>query len=123
MIGVKRRFHVLDQRKESNDVSELPKRNKLVLGATSLWMLLPMAHGAVHWSQGGLTHGQGCVVAALACACVSSVVFWSDARRGSTFHVLDRFSAVQYVVCAVLVSATGEGGRAVRAELQVLLSA
>jgi hypothetical protein len=58
---------------------------------------------------------------ALACSCVSSVVFWSDARRGSTFHVLDRGCAALYVECVALVSVRGGGERQVRFELQVLL--
>jgi hypothetical protein len=100
------------------DVRALPGRNKLVLGVTSLWMLLPVAHGAC----GVMTSGKACVLAALACACVSSVLFWSDARRGSLMHTVDRGCAALYVACVVLVSVRGGGERPVRAELQALLA-
>ena len=35
----------------------------------------------------------------------------SDAKRGSMFHILDKFSAVQYVVCMMFVTAKPESGR------------
>jgi hypothetical protein len=104
------------------DVQELPARNKLVMGVTSVWMLLPMAHAVVGWSEGVITRGQAYVVAALTCACVASVVFWSDARGGSRMHAVDRGCAVLNVACVGLLSVCGGGERVVCAELQALLA-
>ena len=97
----------------SKDVIDLPKRNKCILGVTSLWMIMPIAHGMVQWFQDGIGVGQKAVIAALSCSCLSSTMFWFDARRGSVFHKLDKLSAVQYVVCMVFVTALpGKSGRA-----------
>ena len=99
--------------KTSKDVSDLPNRNKFILGVTSLWMIMPIAHGMVQWFQDGIGVGQKAVIAALSCSCLSSTMFWFDARRGSVFHKLDKLSAVQYVVCMVFVTALpGKSGRA-----------
>jgi hypothetical protein len=58
---------------------------------------------------------------ALTCSCLSSTVFWSDARSGSIFHILDMCSAVLYLACVLFVSATGGGERELSVKLQVLL--
>jgi hypothetical protein len=106
----------------SKDVRDLPDRNKLVLGVTSLWMLVPLAHGVFSWSQHRVTQGQLFLIMALTCSCLSSTVFWSDARSGSMFHILDKCSAVLYLICVLFVSATGQGEREFSAELQVFFS-
>jgi hypothetical protein len=107
----------------SKDVRELPDRNKLVLGVTSLWMLLPITHGVLRWSQHRVTQGQLFLIMALTCSCLSSTMFWSDARRGSMFHILDKCSAVLYLACVMFVAATGAGERQLSVKLQVLLPA
>jgi hypothetical protein len=107
----------------SKDVRELPDRNKLVLGITSLRMLLPITHGLEGWCRRGVTQGHLFLLVALASSCLSSTLFWSDARRGSVLHILDKCSAVQYVLCVLLVSATGGGERELSVYFQVLLPA
>lgn len=98
--------------KTSKDVNDLPNRNKFILGITSLWMIMPIAHGIIQWFENGISFGQKVVIAALTGSCLSSTMFWFDARRGSVFHKLDKLCAVQYVVCMVLVTALpGQTGR------------
>lgn len=98
--------------KTSKGFRDMPNRNKFILGVTSLWMIMPIAHGMIQWFQNGVTFGQKAVIAALSCSCFSSTMFWFDAKRGSLFHKLDKLGAVQYVVCMVLVTALpGDGGR------------
>lgn len=87
------------------DVSDLPKRNKHILGVTSLWMLMPIAHGMLQWCYRDIELGQKAAIAALTCSCFSSVMFWRDARQGSLFHRLDKLCAVQYIVCTVPLAA------------------
>jgi hypothetical protein len=105
----------------SKDVSDLPNRNKLILGVTSLWMIIPIAHGMAQWC--GIGARQKAVIAALSCSCLSSTIFWLDARRGSLSHKLDKFSAVQYVVCMVSVTAMpGKSGRALSEAVAAFLA-
>ena len=37
------------------------------------------------------------MIMALACSCISSTIIWSDAQTGSMLHVLDKFSAVNFL--------------------------
>lgn len=87
----------------SKDISDLPYSNKCILGVTSLWMILPVAHAMLRWRD--IDASQKAVVLALCCACCSSTMFWFDARRGSLFHKLDKLSAVQYVVSVMFATA------------------
>ena len=95
----------------SKDVIDLPKRNKCILGVTSLWMILPIAHGMLQWLQGdiGVRQKVSLFIIALCCSCCSSTIFWLDARTGSLFHKLDKFF---YFICMVFVTALpGKSGR------------
>jgi len=68
-------------------------------------MIMPIAHVIVQWLQDEIGLGQKAVIVTLSCSCLSSTMFWFDARGGSLFHKLDKLSAVQYVVCMIFVTA------------------
>jgi hypothetical protein len=62
------------------------------------------------------------VIAALACCCLSSTLFWFDATRGSVLHKLDKLCAVQFVVVVGFVTAfPGSSGRALTTGVGVFL--
>lgn len=86
----------------SKEISDIPDSNKCILGVTSLWMILPVAHAVLRWRD--IDVSQKAVVFALCCACCSSTMFWFDARRGSLLHKLDKLSAVQYVVAVMFAT-------------------
>ena len=85
-------------------IDDLPNNNKLILGVTSLWMTIPIAHGIVRWLHNDIEVGQKAIIVALLCSCLTSSLFWLDARRGSLFHKFDKFSAIQYIVCMIFVT-------------------
>ena len=108
--------------KTSKDVSDLPNKNKFILGVTSLWMIMPIAHGMFRWFHNGVGFGQKAVIAALSFSCFSSTIFWFDAKQGALFHKMDKFGAVQYVACTALVSALpGDSGRTLSTGVGALL--
>lgn len=86
------------------DVSNLPKKNKLILGVTSLWMIIPLTHGIFKWIQYEIGIGQKSLIVILACSCISSLIFWFDARSGTLFHRLDKFCAIHYVACLIITT-------------------
>lgn len=85
-------------------IDDLPNKNKLILGVTSLWMTIPIAHGIVMWLQDDIDVGKKAVIVALLCSCLTSTLFWMDTRSGSLFHKLDKLSAIQYIACMVFVT-------------------
>ena len=85
-------------------IDVLPNKNKLILGVTSLWMNIPIAHGIVRWLQDDVEVGQKIIIVTLLCSCITSTLFWMDAKSGSLFHKLDKLSAIQYIACMVFVT-------------------
>jgi hypothetical protein len=86
------------------DVSNLPKKNKLILGITSLWMTIPLTHGIFKWIEYEIGVGQKSLIIILSCTCFSSLIFWFDARSGILFHKLDKICAINYVICMIITS-------------------
>jgi hypothetical protein len=89
---------------DRKDVSNLPKKNKLILGITSLWMILPLTHGIFKWIEYEIGVGQKSLIIILSCTCFSSLIFLFDARSGILFHKLDKICAINYVICMIITS-------------------
>jgi hypothetical protein len=86
------------------DVSNLPKKNKLMLGITSLWMTIPLTHGIFKWIQYEIGIGEKYLIVMLFCSCFSSLIFWFNAKSGILFHKLDKICAINYVVCIIITT-------------------
>jgi hypothetical protein len=103
------------------DVSNLPKKNKLILGITSLWMIIPLTHGIFKWIQYEIGIGQKSLIVILACSCLSSLIFWSDARSGSLFHRLDKLCAINYIICMIITTSYPESHSVLSANMCIPL--
>ena len=122
MLQARAFCNVMLSSRNRKNVSELPKRNKCILGVTSMWMLFPIAHGMLQWVKGDVDNGQKAVIIALCCSCSASTIFWFDAKTGSLFHKLDWFSAVQYFTCMILVTAMpGKGSHVLSPAVSMFL--
>lgn len=86
------------------DISCLPKKNKLILGITSLWMILPLTHGICKWIQNEIGIGHKSLIIILTCSCISSLIFWFNARNDTFFHKLDKLCAINYIGCIIITT-------------------
>lgn len=74
----------------TRDIETLPHSNKIVLGVTSLWMVIPVGWGLRQIVDG--TAGESVLpeTVCLALVCVASTAFWRDPKCGSWLHRLDK---------------------------------
>ena len=103
------------------DVCNLPKKNKLILGITSLWMIIPLTHGIYKWVQYEIGIGQKSLIVILYCSCISSLIFWYDARSETLFHRLDKLCAINYVACIIITTLYPDSNSILSIDICILL--
>jgi hypothetical protein len=70
------------------DIATLPYPNKVVLGVTSLWMVVPVGWGLLQLARPN--PGEWVLTVCLALVCAASTAFWRDPKSGSWLHKLDK---------------------------------
>ena len=118
---IKEIYKTLFSLTDRKDVSNLPKKNKLILGITSLWVTIPLTHGIFKWIQYEIGIGQKSLIVILSCTCFSSLIFWFDARSGILFHKLDKICAINYVACMIITSIFSDNNSILSIDICILL--
>ena len=65
----------------------MPKRNKHILGVTSLWMMIPIINT-------NISHLSGL----LGAVCTASTLFWFDPHQNSLLHKADKYLSIQFLI-------------------------
>jgi len=107
--------------KYRKDVCNLPKKNKLILGITSLWMIIPLTHGIYKWVQYEIGIEQKSLIVILSGSCISSLFFWYDARSGTLFHRLDKLCAINYIACMIITTLYPDSNSILSIDICILL--
>jgi|LakMenEpi03Aug12_release.lakeMendotaPanAssembly.Ray.scaffolds.fasta_scaffold140815_2 hypothetical protein len=65
--------------------NKMPKRNKYILGVSSLWMIIPIINTQIS-NLSGL----------LGAVCTASTLFWYDPRQASLLHKADKYLSLSF---------------------------
>ena len=65
----------------------MPKRNKHILGVTSLWMMIPIINT-------NISHLSGL----LGAVCTASTLFWFDPHQNSLLHKADKYLSTNFII-------------------------
>ena len=65
----------------------MPKRNKYILGVTSLWMMIPIINT-------NISHLSGL----LGAVCAASTLFWFDPHQDSLLHKADKYLSTNFAI-------------------------
>uniref|UniRef100_A0A6C0CDQ9 Uncharacterized protein n=1 Tax=viral metagenome TaxID=1070528 RepID=A0A6C0CDQ9_9ZZZZ len=65
----------------------MPKRNKYILGVTSLWMMIPIINTNISYLSG-----------LLGAVCAASTLFWFDPHQNSLLHKADKYLSTNFTI-------------------------